>query len=73
MAALICDRIEGDTVILIDENETVRRFPLSAFPSPPKEGDVFDASLHYDASATAKRRAHVHSLFQKLKKKGSIS
>lgn len=68
MNELVCDRIEGDLVILIDENGTVSRLPLSRFPRRPCEGDVFDESLVFQPERTEIRKTRIAARFHRLTK-----
>lgn len=43
---LTVDRIEENTVVLIDNNQKIHKFLLSAFTVPPCEGDIFELSYN---------------------------
>ena len=70
MKEYVCDRIEGDFALLVDENGKVISLPLSSFPIPPKEGDVLGEDLIFDEKKTQKKKETIQSRFDRLKKKG---
>jgi len=71
MKTYVCDRIEGEIVILVDEKGDCRSIPLDRFPVRPSEGMVLRADLTCDPEATAARSARMSSLFARLRKKGN--
>ena len=70
MKTYVCDRIEGDLAVLIDEEGMQRNAPVRDFAHFPREGDVFDEALRFDPEKTEERREKMRALFAKRKKKG---
>lgn len=71
MTRFTVDRIEGNTVVLEDENGDMRTLPSDTLP-PVAAGDVLryeNGVYTVDADETAARRAAAFTLEQKLKAK----
>ena len=70
MKTYVCDRIEEDIVVLIDEEGVQRNASVHDFAHAPTEGDVFDEGLRFDPEETVRRKERMRALFAKRKKKG---
>jgi hypothetical protein len=66
---IFVDRIEGDCVVCLDEEDRALSLPLSFFSERPKDGDVFTLTLTPDPAKKAERQKEITSLFERLKKK----
>ena len=65
------DRIEGNTALLISQEDESRRFtlPLSLLPTGSREGDMFSIRIERDGKATEAAKERVSGLIEKLKKR----
>jgi len=68
---LIIDRIEADLAVCESKGGTFTQIPLSALPRGVREGDCLrldGENYVIDTEETARRRAALKSLFDRLKK-----
>jgi hypothetical protein len=65
------DRIEGNTAVLISQEDESQRFniPLSLLPTGSREGDMFSIRIERDGKATEAAKERVSGLIEKLKKR----
>jgi hypothetical protein len=65
------DRIEGNTAVLISQEDESQRFniPLSLLPNGSREGDMFSIRIERDGVATEAAKERVSGLIEKLKKR----
>lgn len=70
MKTYVCDRIEGQYAVMVDDRGACETMLLTRFSRIPEEGDVYSEDLIYDPEMTQKRRKDIASRFQMRKKKG---
>ena len=65
------DRIEGNTAVLISQEDESQRcnIPLSLLPTGSREGDMLSIRIERDGVATEAAKERVSGLIEKLKKR----